>query len=149
MKNHQIKKQIRQWNWITLMVGNVLFSFVLWVPGMLPADLPSHSYRNLRPLEAGCSTMSTYMSLGPLWNGLLLFEWGLFLCRGTNFSSTISKSFMVWRFGARSKLSSFLYISYITKKWLQNWSLFNQLYCSLKLTQLRRHADPKGRSFWY
>ena len=41
------------------MVGKVLFSFVLLAPGILPADLPSHSYRNRRPFEAGCSTTRT------------------------------------------------------------------------------------------
>lgn len=39
----------------TWMVGNVFFSGVLLIPGILPADLPSHSYRNLKALGAGCS----------------------------------------------------------------------------------------------
>lgn len=43
----------------TLIVGYVLFSGVLLTPGMLPADLPSHSYRNLIALLAGCSIIST------------------------------------------------------------------------------------------
>lgn len=44
----------------TLIVGNVLFSGVLLCPGIEPADLPSHSYRNRIAFEAGCSTISTY-----------------------------------------------------------------------------------------
>ena len=42
------------------MVGKVLLSLVLLTPGMLPADLPSHSYRKRRPFEAGCSITFTW-----------------------------------------------------------------------------------------
>lgn len=41
------------------MVGYVLFSVVLFAPGKLPADRPSHSYLNLKALEAGCSRILT------------------------------------------------------------------------------------------
>lgn len=43
---------------LTLIVGNDFLSWVLFSPGILPADLPSHSYLNLRPLCFGCSTIS-------------------------------------------------------------------------------------------
>lgn len=40
-------------------VGYVRFSGVLFAPGIEPADLPSHSYRNRNPFCAGCSVMTT------------------------------------------------------------------------------------------
>jgi hypothetical protein len=44
----------------TSIVGNVLFSGVLFTPGMLPADRPSHLYRKRKALDAGCSVIFTY-----------------------------------------------------------------------------------------
>lgn len=41
------------------MLGYVLLSDVLFAPGIEPADLPSHSYRNRNALGAGCSVMLT------------------------------------------------------------------------------------------
>ena len=41
------------------MVGKVLCSTEVEAPGMLPADLPSHSYRKRSPFEAGCSIILT------------------------------------------------------------------------------------------
>ena len=54
---------------LTLIVGYTFFSDVLVSPGILPADLPSHSYRNRKPLAFGCSEISTQ---GALVNGTLV-----------------------------------------------------------------------------
>ena len=53
----------------TLIVGNVFCSLVLRSPGKLPADRPSHLYRNLKPRDLGSSTISTY---GSVWRGCAL-----------------------------------------------------------------------------
>ena len=45
------------------MAGNVFESAVLLAPGMEPAERPSHSYRNLSALDAGCSRIFTYALL--------------------------------------------------------------------------------------
>lgn len=42
----------------TLMAGWVLVVSLLFSPGMLPADRPSHLYLNLMPLCFGCSMIS-------------------------------------------------------------------------------------------
>ena len=78
---------------LTFIVGKVLLSQVLWVPGILPADRPSHSYLNRRPLEAGCSTISTYMSLE--WLIEVRLRMGLLLTGAANLSSKISRSFII------------------------------------------------------
>lgn len=41
------------------MPGNVLLSGVELAPGIEPADLPSHSYRNRNAFGAGCSVILT------------------------------------------------------------------------------------------
>jgi hypothetical protein len=69
------------------MVGKVLFSFVVRTPGMLPADLPSHSYLNLRAFGAGCSVISTLGSESML---LLLLE--LSMNAGSAFCKTSTES---------------------------------------------------------
>lgn len=43
---------------LTLMAGWVLVVSLLFSPGMLPAERPSHLYRNLIPLCFGCSMIS-------------------------------------------------------------------------------------------
>ncbi len=69
----------------TCMVGKVLVSCVLLTPGIEPAERPSHSYRNLRPLPAGCSV---------IWNNqkLLVFFKKIFdLCDMYLWSAAILK----------------------------------------------------------
>lgn len=42
----------------TRMLGKVLFSVVDRIPGIEPADRPSHSYLNRSAFGAGCSVIS-------------------------------------------------------------------------------------------
>jgi hypothetical protein len=69
----------------TLIVGKVLFSLVVSTPGMLPADLPSHSYLKRSAFGAGCSIISTH---GSDAMSLLLFWLGLSMKAGSAFCNT-------------------------------------------------------------
>lgn len=50
---------------LTLMAGWVFVVSLLFSPGMLPAERPSHLYLNLIPLALGCSMIS--MKAFPVW----------------------------------------------------------------------------------
>lgn len=52
---------------LTLMAGCVLVVSLLFSPGMLPAERPSHLYLNLIPLCFGCSMIS--MKGLAVWTG--------------------------------------------------------------------------------
>ena len=69
----------------TLIVGKVLFSLVVSTPGMLPADLPSHSYLKRSAFGAGCSIISTHGSDSIF---LLLLWLGLSMKAGSAFCNT-------------------------------------------------------------
>lgn len=57
----------------TRMVGNVFCSLVLHSPGKLPAERPSHLYRNLSPRAFGSSVISTFgSSRRPGGSGLMM-----------------------------------------------------------------------------
>ena len=57
---------------LTLIVGCVLVVSLLFSPGMLPAERPSHLYLNLIPLCLGCSMISMKGFPVELWRSKMV-----------------------------------------------------------------------------